>query len=296
MRIWPTLLITLVALSCNKAKFSGGSNKKPAPKPDVCQEVTSTIGAHFMFLIDNSGSMRTTDCPQRDGDVCKGETNREIAILRAYDELARIYEQSGKADTSLSTISFVQFTPNSSDEDGLAYSEIDKERLEPTQAVPENRDSLVQKIRFVRRPGGDTPYLNAVEGGHDLVDDVDSNFAADKKARVAVIVTDGEPTDRNPAEVRTRAQALKNKGVKVFTIMVAAGGPRIDAHRKRMLEYEEFHDGWRDAAYPSFDRYMEELQAIPSTISDKVIQIAEAKDLGAIIETEVIQKETSCQP
>ncbi|MGE0174173.1 MAG: VWA domain-containing protein [Oligoflexales bacterium] len=294
MRIWTTLLLALVALCCNRASFSGGQNKKPVPVEPICKEVTSTVGAHFLFLIDNSGSMRTTDCPDRDDDVCRGETNREIAIMRAYDELTRIYEQSGKAASSLSTISFVEYTPV--EEDGFAYSKMSKERLGSTEAITGNRGTIVSKIQFVRQPGGDTPYLNAVDGGLDLVNEVNSKFSDDGKARVAVIVTDGEPTDRNPAAVRARAQELKGKGVKLFTIMVSAGGPRTDAHRERMLEYVDEYDGWYDAAYPSFDRYMQELTAIPTAISDRVILISEAKDLGAIIEKEVIKKSTTCQP
>jgi hypothetical protein len=292
------LLLLILACSENKS-FSGSDKVKPVEPiiepPPTCTDQSTTTGAHFMFLVDNSGSMEETDCPGHSGSRCTQQTNRETAILRAFDELQKIADKTS-ATTDQSTISIAKFTPESI---GGSYSSMSKDELLAVEVEAANRSQVADHMLFTRRPIGDTPYLNAIEGARALRDNIDGRFGEDKKRRVAVIVTDGEPTDRNPKEVFDEASKLRDEGVYVMTIMVGEGSPaqRRARHETRMKgkSYEGRRGGWVDESYTSFEEYMDDLMNTSKTISNKVINIQTAGELESVIAKEIIKQTTVCK-
>ena len=166
----------------------------------------------------------------------------------------------------------------------------------------ESRDQLSAAMQFARKPTGLTPYGAAMTAGNELF----SKAASDGRAKVAVLVTDGEPTDQNPNGVVAKAQALSQAGVQVITVFIAGDQARQsrEATHTAMLKkidtssVENGNGHWYDSAYADFSSYMQALlgsstqKSLVSTISNQVVEVQDSAALKAaflkIIKTQAI--------
>jgi hypothetical protein len=255
-------------------------------------ERTQAIGAQVAFLIDNSNSNAVTDCPssRRIGNAqgvdlyeCQAATSRETALLAAYDLLRSA--DDGEDPLSRSVLSVASF-PTATDYDAGWHKETNG-WLEVTAA---NRDAAQTAMLFARRPVGRTPYGGAFSAATEL-------FQAPldpEKAKVAVLVTDGEPTDRDPTSVLAMAKALRDGGVDVITIFYTAGDPaeRAAQHATMMrsIDRASLQSGqghWYDESkLGSLDDYIAMLiggggqPGLAAAVSDG--QVIEVKDAAAL--------------
>lgn len=257
-------------------------------------------GAHILLLVDNSTSMQQTDCPSlRDGQ-CGGKTAREQTVMDIVQSLQNIENSSKDKDISRSSIAIAQFTV---DQAGDAAQYARDLMLNPTWATQVNNNALQRQIQRFKQPYGDTPYRNAVQLAQQLRDRVKSSLAAnDTKPVIAVMITDGEPTDRNPAKVRDLASAFKASGVKWYSVMVNPATDRqqrLAVHHDIMLGYQRSHGpsyggNWFDTNYSAFEAYWTDLIALPGQVADKEIQVPSAALMSPAIMNEVISKEIVC--
>ncbi len=275
----------------------------PETPTTPCSPTEQSIGAELAFLIDNSNSNAATDCPSptkvaRVGGVdlyeCQGETNREKAVLAAYDLLSAVAKNepgNAKAKSDLSIASF----PTSND-----YVNGHQVQaggwLDSSSAA---RADVASAMLFARKPSGLTPYGAALEGGSELF----AQAASDGRAKVAVLVTDGEPTDQDPSGVLAKAEALKQAGVTIITVFVTnseARASREAKHTEMLRKIVESTNGdWFDRSeFPKFADYMTALlgsqtkKSLIAKISAKVVEVdnsAALKDAFlSIIKTQVI--------
>ena len=327
------ILVTLALLSaCNGGKFSGGSSKKgsppgpvpvvtptspptatptigpspttspgpiPSPTPSPIQPCSVDVpkGAHVMLIIDNSTSTADTDCPGRKssgGRFTCDATNREAAGLAIFDRLSKIREAHESDPESLSTVAIANFTPERVGDTRFNLT------LEPHEVASAERGKVIEALAFTRRPYGDTPYRNAVTAAKELLDQIDAQYGQDGKKRIVLLVTDGEPTDSDPAAVKALADQLKARA-EWITVMLTSGQSRqarLDAHRKIMTNYEQNYNngaGWRASHYATFDAYMIDVFALPGQIASRLVEVAAADQLKTVITDEIIKKVIECK-
>src|SRR5690606_38149690 len=65
-----------------------------------------------------------------------------------------------------------------------------------------------------------------------------------ERNKVAVLVTDGEPTDHDPASVSSKAKALRDQGVEVITVLVNSGEDR----QQRAVKHTQMMAGLNDSS------------------------------------------------
>lgn len=301
--------LSLVALACNGADFAGtgkgktknsavGNNPaQPNNNLDQCTERATVTGAHVVFLLDNSGSMSNTDCQRGWGSGCMAETNRERAVAEAYKALSSIVTKYPGQATAMSTLSVGQFTPGSNN--GA-----------PNIVAMETRDDglsqLQSQLMFLRQPTGDTPYIDGSRLAKTFLDQLNVTFASDGKPRVVIMVTDGEPTDRDPAAVLADVKAIRASGAQWFTVMVNNGqsrDQRANVHRRMLLnEYENGRRGrqqsnghWYTPNYANFNAYFADIMTLPTNMSDQVIEVSSANDLQKVILEKIIATKIECK-
>lgn len=233
------------------------------PEP-ICKPTQISVGADIAFLIDNSNSNAVTDCPdsKESGTFngvavyqCQKETNREIAVKAAYDLLADIAAKESGNPMALSKLAVTSF-PSAADY-VTGWTDQSKGWIDVNTA---NRSELDTVMSFSRRPSGLTPYLGAFTGAEQAFD----LTTADGRAKVAVLVTDGEPTDSDPSLIEAKAAALRSAGVKVITIYVTGSesrATRLGKHTSMMqnIDQSRFAQNgkhWFAAKYASFTDYM----------------------------------------
>ncbi|MEZ4743125.1 MAG: vWA domain-containing protein [Bdellovibrionota bacterium] len=231
----------------------------------ICEDGQESIGAHVAFIVDNSNSNSATDCPNSrltghfngaDTYECLSETNRERAVLSAVDILEGITLSNSVGTNADSSVSIVSFPTRQNYTDGY--------RVE-TQgwiAVRGSQYSTISNaMRFARQPFGLTPYGSAITAASQLFRDVPN----DGRAKVAVLVTDGEPTDHDPISVATQAESLKNSGVEVVTIFITGVESAQQRKAKHAQMLERFNTWslnngqgpWYSDNIRSFDEYVE---------------------------------------
>lgn len=274
--------VFLTLLSCGNASFVGGGNGRksktntvtstspipttPASEAPICKPSQKSIGANIAFLIDNSSSNAVTDCPGasksgqfQDSEIysCYGETNREKAVLAAYDLLSDVSTRDSSA-AAASNISIVGFPAANN---AVQNVQIATNGWVSTRPSTENRATIQSALRFTRAPMGATPYGTAVTAATGLF----SGSTDDGRARVAVLVTDGEPTDRDPADVAAKAKVLQDSGVEVITVFISNSQTRAQreaAHQSMLASWEQrsrpnhFYNAQR---YRSFDEYLNDV-------------------------------------
>lgn len=236
----------------------------PPPPPPLCKPSQISVGADIAFLIDNSNSNAVTDCPSSkeagtfNGVTvyeCQKETNREIAVKAAFDLLADIAAKESNNPKALSKLAIASF-PSSSDYVN-GWTDQSNGWLEVNAAGKSKLDAV---MAFSRKPSGLTPYLGAFTGAEQAFD----KTAADGRAKVAVLVTDGEPTDSDPSAIEAKADALRAAGVKVITINVTGSesrATRIGKHTSMMENIDnkrlaQTGKHWFAAIYTSFSDYV----------------------------------------
>ncbi len=282
----------------------------------ICEDDEQAIGAHVAFLIDNSNSNAATDCPEAtqvgtfQGSKlyeCGDETDREIAVRAAFDVLNKVRTDNGNSAESTSEMSIASFPTKQNYKTGYAIQ--GQGWVDVTAA---NKSQVTNATKFARKPFGLTPYGAAMSAGTELFNGVGN----DGKAKVAVLVTDGEPTDRNPSSVLTKANALRAAGIEVFTVFVTAGQSRSEryaAHSKMMSDFNKnsIDNGngpwYDDSKYASLSSYVKALIGVNASDFDNglaakvagkaanVIEVSDSKALKAaflkIIKTRAIRCE-----
>ena len=316
----------LILGACSKAEFKGTnrnnaeakppvveptpvptSTPTPTPSPVACTDKQFSIGAHVAFLIDNSNSNTATDCPKgmkvgtfRGTDLyeCQEATNREKAVLAAFDVLAEVAAKEPDSANAKSSLSVVSFPSDANFVDGWAI----KSNNGWLNASPADRSAIEKSLVFTRRPMGLTPYGAAMSAGNSLFE----NIGDTNKAKIAVLVTDGEPTDRDAVLVSEKADALRAKGVKVFTVYVTNGqdrAKRISDHTAMLRSFNDrsIADGkgpWYAQRYPSFDEYTRDLLgqgaslSLVEKVSSKTDSACEDKT-GSRCERRIVEVENS---
>ena len=301
------ILLVLLLVGCNGAKqFS-------AEQQGTCQAGQQVIGAHIIFLIDNSGSMEETDCPNvqlsNDAAMCGSITNREVAVLDVWERLEQIQNEDPQSQLAQSFISVSRFTPTTV---GEPWNLNDYRPSPPVGTFGDINRQNFQRIQgsmsFTRKPAGDSPYLNGIlAAGNLLQASVSADSEVARKQKVIIMVTDGEPTDKNPAEVRMQAEVLKASDVSWYTFLVSKEGDfrrqRLAAHKQLMQQNylgiygpSQPEGRWMAERYSNnFDAYFNELVSLADVISDRVVEVAGSASLSQIINEEVISKTDFCQ-
>lgn len=203
-----------------------------SPGIPQCRPDQTKIGTQIAFLIDNSNSNAATDCPGSkkvgvfggaDTYECTQETSREKAVLAVFD-LLRDFSAGQSADAmSVSRVAVTSFPTRTNYTAGYNIES-------PFLAVTaESRSQMQSVLNFTRRPYGMTPYLGALTSADQVMNDA----VNDKRSKVVVLVTDGEPTDQSPKSAATKAEKLRAAGMKVITVFysgTAARAQRESAH------------------------------------------------------------------
>jgi|GEM_PF-1268342 len=236
--------------------------------PTVCGDKQSMTGAQVAFIVDNSYSHSETDCKNIDQNiwnregrvVCGAPTNREVAVMSAFNIMEKMSASKQYDARATSSFAIASFPTLNDPVNGMALNQA----WLPTKA--EMRNVVGQGMMFTRQPWGYTPYGAGLRAATQLF--ADQGALSPEKAKVAVFVTDGEPTDRNPIDSAEVAQTLMASGVKVITVYVTSGQTRAqrktshlkflaDEERKRMAQMGQH---WFDAAaVPNFDAYVQAL-------------------------------------
>jgi hypothetical protein len=283
MKLHHLLPIALLITSCQEASFQGTATRNPG----VCESGEEYVGANFIFAIDNSGSMRETDCPSGNPDDC-GITERENALLKTFDVLTEATKDSEFKDKTVSSFSVAKFTP-ADRKLTLAETETFSTTFE---TLPENRDLLAETLTFARRPKGATPYSYALQLGQTFLDDP---ALANHDQNILVLVTDGEPTDQSPSQVRELASQID---ARIVTIRINHQKLTADERQQRHREIiAENYGSWATDAYPDVQAYADDLLALPADIStEPVIEIASVDDLETKLFEDIVKKTVPCLP
>lgn len=300
----------------------------PVPVPVVpaptCQSTQQKVGANVVFLIDNSSSTNATDCPTPtlisnvNGSPayrCGAQTNREKAVLGAFDALTSV-AVADTQDLAVSNIAVVQFPTPENTADG---SRMMTNGWLRTNVGQTDRPALESAMAFTRTPFGASAFGSSIAAASSLY----AAVPADGRARVVVLVTDGEPTDRNPADTNAKAAQLRQLGVQVFTVYVTNGvsrSQRMATHAQMLNSWERtaiqrgLH--WYAANYANFNAYIADLlgsanqpslaQNVASPVDaacvDKpgalcqrfVVEAANSSALAGIVQQIVTSKVTTC--
>jgi hypothetical protein len=273
----------------------------PAEPP--CQDQTRSIGAQIAFLIDNSQSNEATDCPfpvktgakSSSGQPlyrCELSTNREKAVLASFDLLQKIADNEPDNAEAVSAVAVTSFPA----------TELDGFKVQSTwrSAESDQRAGLASLLRFTREPMGQTPYGEAMASAQSVF----GSAASDARGKMAILVTDGLPTDRNPSAVQAKADELRQSGVKVVTVYVTGPAVRSERHadhRSLLSKFESIYQSsnqhWYDAgAYTSFEQYVTAILGLAPGISqNEVIEVEDSAALEKALLSIVSQKAIRCE-
>ena len=270
--------LPILFTNCKTAKFTANNGLNSCGKAD------KVTGANFIFLIDNSGSMAETDCsnPNANG-ICSEATEREKAILASFDRLVEIAEQSGKPEETKSVFTIAKFSP---DVRLGKITDISQPVYAKFETIASERARLAETLKFTREPKGDTPFEIAVQYTKRFLDEQQN-----QKRNVAVLLTDGEPTDTNPDAT------LKNAGqlpLDRFTIRINTKGESINerytSHKSRIERYYTNDQNSWTSNYEDIESYMNDLMSLATNFSQSMpIDIQSAKGLETAIFDEVIK-------
>ncbi len=246
--------------------FTVEKSEEPA-----CKVGEQLIGGNVAFIIDNSYSHSVTDCQDIDRRLwdsqkkvrCQQATNREKAVLSAFDVLNQISRESGSDALATSALAIASFPTRDESVNGM--------KIHTNGWITANaevRNEIANSLLFTREPIGYTPYGAGMRAAETLFANQQGLDA--QKSKLAVLVTDGEPTDRNPAETNATAQKLQASGVEVVTVFVTSGQTRsqrrsshIEFLRKEdqnWLSATNGRDNWYDRrVYGGFESYINDL-------------------------------------
>ncbi len=335
LKIWTLSVFAGAFVSCSSGKVEDSSGQGPVPiatpapvmtpsiAPAVCQASQQAIGANIVFLVDNSSSTNATDCPSPSaiGNVngtptyrCGAQTNREKAVLGAFDALTSVAVKDTR-DLAISNIAVVQFPTQSSAEG----SSVMTNGWVRTNTAQSDRPALESAMSFARTPFGASAFGSSIDAANRLI----AGVPADGRGKVVVLITDGEPSDRDPADTKAKAAQLKALGAQVFTVYVTNGqtwSQRIGAHVQTLNSWEQaamsrgLH--WYAAHYANMTAYLTDLLGSTSQPSlgqsiatqadaaciDKpgalckrfVVEASNSNALASIVQQIVTSKVTAC--
>lgn len=303
------------------------ATQTPNSPATACQSSQQSVGANVVFLIDNSNSNSATDCPSPSqiGVVsnqpiyrCAAQTNREKAVLDAYDSLVKVAATDNR-DLAVSSVAVVQFPIPENNVDG---SRVMTNGWIRTTSVQADRTALQSALQFTRQPVGATPYGAGISAANRLY----ATMQNDGRARVVILVTDGEPTDRDPASTSAQAQLLRQQGVQVFTVYVTSGqtrSQRISTNQQMLSSWDQFavqskNVHWYSTNYNNLNDYLSAIsgsttraslaQSITSpvdaacvdsanTICQRyMVETATSTALSSVVQEIIKTKTITCQP
>jgi hypothetical protein len=264
---------------------------------DVCSDDTKPVGTHVAFMIDNSGSNGATDCYMRkDIDKyryeCSGPTKRERAVYAVYDYLKAFAAQNTGGDTeakarAASKMAITKFpldpkiegdqafqrNPQSESGDGWFNTSINQQ------------DALTAVMSFTRKVYGSTPYYEAITGAKTVFASLKDADAS--KTKIAILISDAEPTDANPELVVKLADELKKNGVTLITVKLteASGfGVRLQEHKSMIKEWDDGSPYYPRDIYgeapQGFDKYFEAVISLPEDVASPKDPFCGADDEG----------------
>ena len=204
-----------------------------------CPMGSSRRGAYVAFIIDNSESHSTSDCPKaqnfnnpkvkRPLKQCMNETSREKSAINAVSILGNL---NRKNPESVSFVAFSHF-PN------------DDSNLSPRWLRPETESAVFKsQLGVLRYPKGVTPYIQGLESALRLFGSV-----KDDKQKVLVFITDGFPTDKNPKNTMTIARKIQALKVKIISVMITGKSNQEVLKAKHKGFMENFPENWVDGSY-----------------------------------------------
>ena len=255
------------AVSADSSSLSMPSITPGSPVP-TCADGVKITGARIAFVIDNSGSNSTTDCPTRAPDgttsgidrnyACSGPTARESAVLGAYDLLAQVAAKAPGDAIAESQMAIASFPTVVNQQTGS------QQQIGWRPMVASARAEVANSLLFTRSPGGLTPYSAAVTAASTLF----TNVPKDDRQNVVVLISDGQATDSNPADVEAKAAALKASGLKVYVIIY--GGTLAEnataqvelMQRLQNANKTSLQGNWYSSNYASFDDYIKKLVGV----------------------------------
>jgi hypothetical protein len=285
----------------------------------VCEDTQRSIGAHVAFLIDNSNSNSVTDCPspvERGTQLnsrlyqCGGATNRETAVQSALKLLQAVAAKEAGNEAARSRIAVASFPTETDIIDGWTIqTKANGANDGWLEATDTSASTLGQSLAFTRRPAGLTPYAGAFNAATRLF----GGDANDGRAKVAVLVTDGEPTDADPDAVAAQAQTLREAGVTVITVFVTSEqtrANRIAQHRAMLESYDRSsrtnpsrRRPWYEQAYASFDDYFRKLvggggePGLVASVSSpgEIVEVGQSAELEAAFQRIIRTKAIHCE-
>ena len=293
-----------------------------------CTDAQTAIGANVAFIIDNSYSHSQTDCQNINRQLwnsqrkvlCQDPTNREKAVLAAFDVLDQIGKDANYSDSSASAVAIASFPTANETVNGMQIHTNGW-----ITAKADAKGGIESSLRFTREPIGYTPYGAGMRAAQTLFGS-NQNLPTEK-AKVAVLVTDGEPTDRNPRETIQIAESLRAQGVEVVTVFVSQGQSRAQRRNSHIdylrLEDQNWfrqtngRDNWYDRqVWNNFDSYVSELMgsgANPQLVdkitaqydpsckdsdgtvcSRKIIEVSNSAELDKVFR-QIVKNSTRCE-
>ncbi len=296
--------------SCDLVAENGGVTlPPPPPPPPQCEPTQQLVGAHVAFMIDNSNSNAATDCPSptktgtfqgADLYVCGGETSREKAVLSAFDTLLAVAAKEPANANAISTLAISSFPTTADYVGGWA-----RETQGMLDVLPASRDTVKSAMQFSRKPYGLTPYGAGLAGADAMF----QGLADDGKAKVAILVTDGEPTDRDPLAVIDTAAALKARGIDVITVFYTGADARAVRQAKHVAMLRDVDAAnrragkgpWYANSLASLEAYVKALlgdgsqKSLAQAISSGVVEVQDAKALEAAFQAIIRTKAIQCE-
>ena len=286
MRLILGLTSLLVLVGCNDpASFNGDAGSRqtgkeiiPTPPGEQCEKREEVQPGDILFLIDNSGSMATSD-PDRARLATVQDTISTLSKLLPEDEQdkiqfsARVFTPRQRGDTETFTLT---------DWRGAGVSPAFWRNL--SNDLP--------------RADGDTPYRNAIA-------EADAAFsrlgdAEAERRRTVIFITDGDPTDRDPAAVRSAHKLGKQSAQYEWSTIYIRGSSspadRRSRHSEVMRQYEESWQRqsstgstWR-IGFDTEVSYIDSLMTLAQDISDSYFEVDDSEGLRQLIAEEIVQK------
>lgn len=242
-------------------------------KESPCKDALEVTGVNVAFILDNSHSTGSTDCPSREkigtfandpkgvnNYKCNGETNREKAVIQAVTALKEIGDSAQVQSELAHSQIGVGYFPTKD-------NYISGSRVTTTQWLRSegNPKEINQYMTFAREPYGMTPYGSGLSAAEQMFD---NTVLSDKRNELVVFITDGEPTDQNPQQSAEVAKRLQDKGINIATVFVNAGAERKNRVAEHLNLLKGSNGAWYDRfAYSNFDAYAIDLMGNTNELS-----------------------------
>lgn len=318
-KIFCFFILTAGAFSCTERNVvkTWGNKRYSPPELDANQKtncVNNYKATRILFVVDNSGSNGLKDGsiqsppnyvgtdPVRKGKSARGieetYTDRQNTIydifLHTMDlDSAALKTNPGFTGSEIGVVSFPK-----SEQDLSSYQNITgvagssfPDAMTGTKTIANNaekRTALWDALSFTYKPEGATPYYTALQAVDDYL--VKTKAADDSRESIALLITDGLPTDEQPSKVRELRQSLGSK-IALHILSVYRPGADINAQNSEAasalkVAFDTQNWGRRPGAsdgFSTFDDYWKALLAIPAQIGDKNIDVTDsAKLLGEV--------------